>query len=277
MVLYVRWPHKMGASMKLDMHCHTKEGSLDGKISLEEYVTILKEKGYGGMVITDHNSYNAYRYYKKHKTEDAFQNFVVLKGIEYDTIDAGHILVIMPEHVKLPLLELRGLPVTMLIDLVHRFGGILGPAHPCGEKYLSITNTKHFRNNPGVIRGFDFIETFNACESPESNHLAAELAAAYGLPGFGGSDAHKTECAGLAYAEIDADITCESELIHAVKAGAAVKSGGAYYHGTTKERIGKVNNLLVYSFWVYNKTAGFMRYYKRRLALTSYSNLARHS
>ena len=31
----------------------------------------------------------------------------MLKGIEYDTIDAGHILVIMPENVKLKILELR--------------------------------------------------------------------------------------------------------------------------------------------------------------------------
>ena len=35
-------------------------------------------------------------------------DFVVLKGIEYDTRDAGHILVIMPEGVKMRLLEMRG-------------------------------------------------------------------------------------------------------------------------------------------------------------------------
>ena len=49
---------------------------------------------------------------------DAFKDFVVLKGIEYDTIDAGHILVIMPENVKLLILECRGLPVKMLQDIV---------------------------------------------------------------------------------------------------------------------------------------------------------------
>ena len=42
--------------MKLDMHCHTKEGSLDGKVSIEEYIVRLKELGYDGMLITDHNS-----------------------------------------------------------------------------------------------------------------------------------------------------------------------------------------------------------------------------
>ena len=55
----------------------------------------------------------------------AHQDFVVLKGIEYDTLDAGHMLCIMPEGVRMRLLELKGLPVSMLIEFVHRHGGIL--------------------------------------------------------------------------------------------------------------------------------------------------------
>ena len=38
--------------VKLDMHCHTKEGSLDGKITLYETILSLREKGYQGMLIT---------------------------------------------------------------------------------------------------------------------------------------------------------------------------------------------------------------------------------
>ena len=112
--------------MKLDMHCHTKEGSPDCKLELLENIKILKQKGFQGMLITDHDSYKAYRYYKKlpHKPKD----FVVLKGIEYDTIDAGHMLIVMPTGVKLPILELRGLPVMLLIEIVHHYGGIIGPA-----------------------------------------------------------------------------------------------------------------------------------------------------
>lgn len=254
---------------KFDMHCHTKEGSLDGKIHLEEYVSILKSKGYSGMLVTDHNSYEAYRHYMRHQSDEIFKDFVLLKGIEYDTIDAGHILVIMPEHTKLPLLELRGLPVSILIDLVHHFGGILGPAHPCGEKYLSLLNTRCYRKNPAILEKFDFMETFNACEAEHSNRQAAALASKYNLPAFGGSDAHKADCAGFGYTEFETPITCESELIAAVRAKACVRSGGILYHGTTKEKIGRANDFLVYSFWLYNKTAGLMRCHKRHLALTS--------
>ena len=98
------------------MHCHTKEGSLDGKITLYETILSLREKGYQGMLITDHNSYKAYRHYEKNikGRYKELEDFTVLKGIEYDTIDAGHIIVIMPTGVKLPLLELRGLPVNLL-------------------------------------------------------------------------------------------------------------------------------------------------------------------
>lgn len=262
--------------MRFDMHCHTKEGSLDGKVTLAEQIALLKQKGYQGILITDHNSYGAYRYYLKHKNEPDFQDFTVLKGIEYDTIDAGHILVIMPEHIKLPLLELRGLSVGILAEIVHFFGGILGPAHPCGEKYLSLCNTRRFRKNPSILRNFDFMEVFNACEYPESNAEAAALARQYRLPGFGGSDAHKADGVGFGYTEFPEDIFSESDLIRYIRAKRPMASGGSYYHGTTKERIGSLNNLLVYSFWFYNKAAAMPRFFKRRLALQEYHRALTH-
>ena len=256
--------------MRFDMHCHTKEGSPDGRISLSEYVSILKERNYQGMLITDHNSYKAYRYFIKNKDNPVFDNFTVLKGIEYDTINAGHILVIVPEYIKLPVLELRGLPVMALIEIVHFFGGILGPAHPCGEKYLSLCNTKRYHKDHDIIRHFDFIETFNSCESMASNAAARELAKRYFLPGFGGSDAHKSDCAGMAYTEFDASILNESDLIQYVREKQPIRCWGNYYHKTTKQRIGSLNHVLVYSFWVYNKAAALLRSIHRRMEIRSY-------
>ena len=202
--------------MKFDMHCHTKEGSMDGKVPIDDFIAELIRKGFDGMLVSDHNSYNGYRAWKRNIKEQKYKDFVVLKGIEYDTIDAGHILVIMPENVKLKILELRGLPVQILIDIVHKNGGILGPAHPCGEKYLSFTNTLKKRNQMAVMNQFDFLEGFNACESVESNHCAKVLAEMYALPTFGGSDAHKTDCIGMAYTDIPEQIHCASDLIRDV-------------------------------------------------------------
>ena len=250
--------------MKFDMHCHTKEGSLDGKVEIEEYIRILKEKGYQGMLVSDHNSYNGYRYWRDHIKGKKYTDFVVLKGIEYDTNNAGHFLVILPEGVKPRILEMRGMPVELLTKVVHAYGGILGPAHPFGEKYLSFGSSKKYQRNPKIMQEFDFLEAYNSCEVEERNQEAKKAARKYFLAEFGGSDSHKADCIGTAYTEFREPIHTESDLIEQVKRRAPIKAGGTYYHGTNKEKIGKANDLLLYSFWVYNKVAGFAKYNKRR-------------
>lgn len=251
--------------MKLDMHCHTKEGSPDGKLGLLENISILKQKGYQGMLITDHNSYKAYRYYKRLKEKP--ENFVVLKGIEYDTINAGHILIIMPTGVNLPILELRGLPLGLLIEIVHFHGGILGPAHPYGERFLSVCPTLRIKYPEHLYRKFDFVEGYNACEDADSNMRAMAMAKKYNLPCFGGSDSHKEDCAGFGYTILQEDISSETELIDYIHSGKTTMIGGRHYLHTTKAKLGRVNAVLIYSFWIYNKTLALLRRKARNFEL----------
>ena len=56
---------------------------------------------------------------------------------------------------------------------------------------MSFMNAKAYKRNPDILKEFDFIETFNACESLEVNERAARLAEKYNLTGTGGSDAHR--------------------------------------------------------------------------------------
>ncbi|MBO5209448.1 MAG: PHP domain-containing protein [Lachnospiraceae bacterium] len=252
--------------MKLDMHCHTKEGSPDGKVPLLENIELLKRKGFQGMLISDHNSYKAYRYYKN--LPDKPKDFTVLCGIEYDTLDAGHILVIMPSGICPKIMELRGLPVFLLIEIVHLYGGILGPAHPCGEKFLSIFNTRLGKLSVDkLMKHFDFIEAYNACEDELSNNLASALARKYHLPEFGGSDSHKPDCVGLGYTLLQQPVQTENDFIRYITAGLPVTSGGTHYPYTTKQKLGKANGILVYSFWFYNKFLAFFRTKARNLEL----------
>lgn len=248
--------------MKIDMHCHVKEGSVDSRVSLDEYITLLKKHGFQGMVITDHDTYQGYRHWKN-QLKEKHPDFVVLKGIEYDTRDAGHILVIMPEGVKMRLLEMRGMRASVLIDLVHRNGGVLGPAHPCGEKYMSFTNTKCYYNTPELIKRFDFIEAFNACESKESNAGALKLAEKYGKVKVGGSDSHKPDCVGKGYTILPEPVTCETELISMIHRKVSFETGGTLYTKTTKEKMGRINKLLAYSFWIYNKSGELIKRSRR--------------
>ncbi len=251
--------------MKLDMHCHTKEGSPDGKLELSENISILKQNGYQGMLITDHNSYKAYRYYQKWKEKP--RDFVVLKGIEYDTINAGHMLIIMPTGVNLPILELRGLPLLLLIEIVHFHGGILGPAHPCGERFLSVCSTMRKKRNAAIYRKFDFVEGYNACEDADSNMRAMALAKKYNLPCLGGSDSHKADSAGLGYTILQETISNETELIRYIRSKKATIIGGRHYMHTTKAKLGKANHILVYSFWLYNRFLALLRRKARKLEL----------
>lgn len=250
--------------MKIDMHCHVKEGSIDSKVPIEEFIKKLQSKGIGGMLVTDHDTYNGYRHWKNTIKGRKYKDFVVLKGIEYDTLDAGHILIIMPQGVKMRLLELRGLPLSLLIDFVHHNGGICGPAHPCGEKYLSFTNTKRWQKSPELIEKFDFIETFNACEPPQSNEGAKYLAEKYGKPGTGGSDAHKLDCVGMGYTEFPVRIETELDLIRQIREKGEIQSGGEYYTKTTKDKIGKFNKLLIFSFWFYNRGGALLKKHTRK-------------
>ncbi len=255
--------------MKFDMHCHTKEGSPDAKISIEEYVRKLKELGFDGMLVSDHDTYGGYHEWQEIKQYSPYKDFVVLKGIEYDTIDGGHILVIMPDDRPLKILQFRGLPVKTLIELVHRNGGILGPAHPCGERHLSLTNTHRYRNHTDILKKFDFLEAYNPCEDDESNDKAQTYRRFFNLPGFGGSDSHKEACVGHAYTEFPMDIYSNDDLIACVKNcdPNSIEFGGYRYEHTTKDKLGAFNRVLVEGFWFYNRFAAIYRGKKRKREL----------
>lgn len=203
-------------------------------------------------MITDHNSYRgcwAFDVYKKYHA-DLFKDFTVLRGVEYDTKDAGHVLVIMPDNVYLPVLRVRGMKLRRLLKIVHRMGGILGPAHPFGVKSSS---AMHFRNmDHDLIERFDFVEVFNTCESPLSNKLAGEMAKKYDLPTFAGSDAHEEKYVGMASTDFEEKITCNNDLIRAVKAKSPVYAYGTERESTLKSK-SKDHLIGILAFKAYNR------------------------
>ena len=117
------------------------------------------------------------------------------------------------------------------------------------------------------MKRFDFLEGYNSCESEESNQKAALLAQTYNLATFGGSDSHNLSCVGTAYTQIPEIITKESDLISCVKRRVPLTTGGSYYTGTVKQRIGILNHVLVESFWFYNRFASMARSHRRKVAM----------
>ena len=253
--------------VKFDMHCHTAEGSMDGHVSVGEYIEILRSKGFGGMLVTDHDSYQGYLSYRRRHPED--QDFVVLRGIEYDTCDFGHMLVIMPGQSMPEVLEIKGLALSRLIKIVHYFGGIIGPAHPCGERFLSFYTTGIFkrREKERFLCQFDFLEGYNACEKEKDNRKSIRLAREYGLPALGGSDAHHRKCVGMGYTMLPDTVRTEEDLIACVKNAQWISCGGRRFIGTTRDKLGIFNKILVGSFFFYNKLGALYRLPARRRAL----------
>ena len=236
--------------MKFDLHCHTKEGSLDSRVSVKEYAEKFMALGYDGFMITDHNSYKGCRAWDHIKREPQYQDFTVLRGIEYDTKDAGHVLVIMPDGLYLPILKISGMRCRKLIILVHAFGGILGLAHPFGVSSSSAMGFKQM--NTSLIKHLDFIETFNTCESPDSNIKAKALAEKYNLPEFAGSDSHVPEYIGMAQTDIESPIKCNNDLIAAVKSRATITATGVE-RGETKKAKRKEHWIGLVAFKLYNR------------------------
>lgn len=236
--------------MKFDLHCHTKEGSIDSKVSVKEYAEKFMEIGYDGFMISDHNSYKGCRAWDAIKNDPKYENFSVIRGIEYDTKDAGHVLVIMPDDMYLPILRIRGMRCRKLIRMVHALGGILGLAHPFGVSTSSAMGFKQMDMN--IVKHFDFIEVFNTCEFPDSNRLAGELARKYDLPAFAGSDSHVTDYIGMACTEIKANIRCNNDLIHAIKKGTVIEASGTE-RGITKKAKRKEHWIGRLGFKVYNR------------------------
>lgn len=237
------------------MHCHTKAGSIDSKIAIEDYIEILKSKGFDGMLVTDHDSYKGYRYWERLENKDT--NFTVLMGVEYDTKDAGHFLVIMPDGVELSVLQIRGMSIETLINVVHSHGGVLGPAHPFGARSSSAMFCRKMKNNSDILGKCDFFEGFNTCETPIANWVAQNFADKFGKQCIGGSDSHKASYVGMAYTDFAFDIESNDDLIAAVKQRAIEGFGGQERIFLSKHK--KRNSVFAtYGFKAYNRTLGFL-------------------
>lgn len=216
---------EVGVKMIFDMHCHTSEGSPDAIVSLEKTIRKLKLKGYDGMLVSDHNSYKGYK-----SLSGNYGDFKVLRGVEYDSLNGGHILIILPSRIQYDIFEYRGMEVEDVVKIVHALGGILGPAHPYDYFKLGICNTK-YKDNLDFLSEFDFIETFNGCLNNKGAILSGHLAKELNKPCFGGSDSHSLLKVGLGRTIINEDIRSEDDLIECVKSAnfESFKATGEFY------------------------------------------------
>lgn len=199
--------------MKIDMHCHVSGGSLDAIVSLRTTIKVLRSKGFNGMLLTDHNSYKGY--------DESLNSadFKVFLGIEYDTCDAGHIIIILPNNKRCDLrFEKRGMTLEMVSNIVHSSGGVLGLAHPYAHGRFGVAyhTLKRKRSMSKMVSYVDFIEIFNGTTPKICNIRANKLAKDCNMVGTAGSDSHRKSTTGLCGTIFSREIKNNNDLIEAI-------------------------------------------------------------
>ena len=209
-----------------EMHLHTSESSLCGKVSGAEHARFYKALGYDGICITDHFlNGNAVRHSEIPWTEqiDRFESgylaakaegerigLKVFFGWENSISSGMHLLTY-----GLGADFLRAHPEVLhascadYCSLVHENGGVIIQAHP----YRLASYVSLIQLDP---RNTDAIETDNAGNDGRANRLAASYAEEYGFPVSCGSDNHTDRL--LRYAAIASPVPFESigELTEAI-------------------------------------------------------------
>lgn len=185
-----------------ETHCHTAEGSRCASCSGAEIVRLYAERGYQGIVITDHfyggntavdkqlpwaqwveGLMKGYESAKRAGDQLSIQVFFgweyCYRGTEFLTYGLGKEWLL--EHP-----EVAKMAPDQYCELIRREGGILIHAHPFRQRgYI-----KMIRLIPQLTDG---VEVVNKCNEPRANYLADQYADNFGLMKVGGTDFHKPD------------------------------------------------------------------------------------
>jgi predicted metal-dependent phosphoesterase TrpH len=176
--------------VRVDCHLHTV-ASGDAVLTLEQLAEGARRNGLDVVCVTDHN-----------ETSAAFAaagrdlGVRIVVGEEIRTPDGDVIGLFLTERIPYVL------PLAEVVARIRAQGGLVYVPHPFDLQRSSLGEVL-----PGLCeRGdVDVIEVFNAKVADQAlNDQAAALAAAYGLPGGAGSDAHDPAGVGAAYLEMPA-------------------------------------------------------------------------
>ena len=208
-----------------ETHLHTCEASKCGRIHGEDYISYMMEKGYSGMVVTDH-FFNGNTcvpadlswkerveiycsgYERALKAAEG-KDFNVMFGVEFNFNKDEYLLYGIDKQWLLDNECIMEMTRHELYEAVHKAGGIMIQAHPFRERdYLS-----NIKLVPSAVDG---IEVYNAANSANMNALGFEYCTKLGLPMTAGSDIHfhrDNEMGGMLF---DNKINSIEEFVRAV-------------------------------------------------------------
>jgi len=200
--------------MRIDLHIHTAPLSACSYIDPRELVQEARRLKLDGICLTEHQVvWN--RAEVDGLAEEA--GIRIFRGNEFTT-NQGDILVFgFYEDIK----EL--LMIQDLRDKVTAAGGYMIAAHPFrgfktfGIGQLQMTVDQACKRK--VLEFIDAVEIGNGKLSPEENEMARKVAEKLGLPGTGGSDAHRVDEIATWITVFEKNIEDENELLQELHAG----------------------------------------------------------
>jgi predicted metal-dependent phosphoesterase TrpH len=193
--------------MKFDLHVHSIY-SPDGHMDVKQIVSLAKSRGIGGVAVTDHNAFEAYRKFPDFKDS----GIILVPAMEVSSA-VGHILAY---GIKSPIP--KTLTVEDTVDRIKDAGGLAVASHP----YRKVTGM----GEDNVLRGrFRYLEGINGRTRPGANKKAIILAKRIGASITGGSDAHLPEELGSAVTIVPDNISSVEELLEAIFKGLITAEG----------------------------------------------------
>jgi len=200
----------------IDLHCHSRF-SADGVAEPEDMIKEARAKGLNGFAITDHNTSACADYFEQHgfmnKEGTPVNGLLIIPGQEITTAE-GHLLAL---GVKLPD-NLKGIPASEAVDLIHKAGGLAIPPHPYDFFRAGI------REPVLELLDIDAIEVFNAATTLKRyNRHAFNYAQTRGLPMTAASDAHDSVALGTAYSILETDDFSVAGVLNAIRKGPALR------------------------------------------------------
>ena len=187
--------------IRADLHIHTTY-SPDASTNPKTIVNQLYAHPYiKAVAITDHNTLEGY--YKVQKLASAYEDILIIPGIEVTTTEGDIILLGITEPPPKPWTP------ENIINYTKQQNGITIAAHPYRTYGLGDLAKNY---------DLDAIEVLNGISTPQANKMAQNLAKTMSLSGVAGSDAHRVDEMWTAYTEVQASSNTE-EILTAIKKG----------------------------------------------------------
>ena len=209
--------------MRIDLHIHTAPLSACSYIDPQELIQEARRLNLDGICLTEHQVV-----WNPAEVDQLAEKagIRIFRGNEFTT-DQGDILVFgFYADIK----EL--LVIQELRDKVTAAGGYMIAAHPFrGFKTFGIGQLQLTVEQACRRKVFEFVhavEIGNGKLSPDENDMARKVAAKLGLPGTGGSDAHRVDEIATWLTVFEKNIEDENQLLQELHAGRfeAVKGDG---------------------------------------------------